>query len=157
MSSKGVDGSCQFNVVIIMFGSLQWQSSIPCVVYDFYQVQSLFCCCKCNKRKACTSCLVGSRSSELTAHNIYDLLTGLAVTCRMYLLWKGSITVDLCQTEKLWESIHFLNVILIFLLWHLTGLVSWLRHLFLYYVFILLFCHFISLGKFTRNISAPRN
>ena len=43
----------------------------PCVVYDFYQVQSLFSCCKCNKREACISCLVDSRSSELTAHYIY--------------------------------------------------------------------------------------
>ena len=87
MSWKGVDGSFEFNVVI-MFGILQWQSSIPCVVYDFYQVQSLFSCCKCKKRRACISCLACSRNSELTDHHIYDLVTGLVVTCRIYLLWK---------------------------------------------------------------------
>ena len=50
---------------------------------------------KCNKRKALVSCLVCFRSSELTAHYIYDLVTGLVGSYRHYLSRRR-----LCQTEK---------------------------------------------------------
>ena len=53
--------------------------------------------CKCSKRKACVSCLVRSRSSELTAHYIYDLATGLVGSCRSYLSGRRR---SLCQIEK---------------------------------------------------------
>ena len=64
-------------------------------------------------------CLVCFRNSELTAHYIYDLVTGLVGSCRHYLSRRS-----LCQTEKVCESIYFLNVILIFSLWYLTSLIS---------------------------------
>ena len=46
---------------------------------------------------------VGFRSSELTAHYMYDLATGLVGSCRNYLSGRRS----LCQIEKVCESIHF--------------------------------------------------
>ena len=50
------------------------------------QIQNSFSC-KCNEKKACISCLVGPRSSELTAQYI---VTGLVVSCRSCLLGKGT-------------------------------------------------------------------
>ena len=55
----------------------------------------MFSCCKCNKRKAWVSCSVCFRSSELTAHYIYDLVTGLVGNYRHYFSRRS-----LCQTEK---------------------------------------------------------
>ena len=42
------------------------------------------------RKKACVSCLVGPRSSELKDHYIYDLEIGSVVSCRSYLLGKGT-------------------------------------------------------------------
>ena len=50
------------------------------------------------------SCLVGCRSSELTAHYKYDLATGLVGSYRSYL--SGKIR-SLCQIEKVCKSIQF--------------------------------------------------
>ena len=62
------------------------------------------------------------RSSELTAHYIYiyDLATGLVGSYRSYLSGRRYF----CRTEKVCESIYFLNALLIFFLWYLTGLIS---------------------------------
>ena len=90
------------------------------------------------------------RSSELTAHYIIicDSVTGL-VTSLAECIYCGN-TADLCQTEKVCQSVHFLNVILIFHLWYLTGLIGGLIHLSLSYVFILLFRLFYFLGCYNH-------
>ena len=118
---------------------LWWQSSVPCIVYDSLTSSEFFLLQVQQEKKACVPCLVGSRISELTAHYIYDLVTGLVGSYRHYLSRRS-----LCQTEKVCESIYFLNVILIFSLWYLTGLISWLLHLFC--SMHLLFYHFIFLA-----------
>ena len=53
---------------------------------------------------------------------------------------------SLCQTEKVCESIYFLNVILIFFPMVLDRFNFMTPPLSLFYVFILLFCRFISLA-----------
>ena len=59
------------------------------------------------RKKVCISCIVGPRSSELRTHYIYALATGLVVSCRNYLLGKGTF-VNLRKYVN-----FFLNVILI--------------------------------------------
>lgn len=103
---------------------------------------SLFSCCKCNKRKECTSCLVGFRSSELTAHYIRfsnrfccDVSLAEIIYCgnsRPLLNWEDTC---ICPFKK--------NVILIFLLWYLSVLISGLLHSSSYYVFILSSFHLL--------------
>ena len=104
---------CQFNVVIIMFSILQYYGngvlSYDC---DFYQVQSLFSCCKHNKRKACTSCLVGFRSSEHSSLYIYiyiyiyNLVTVVSLAKFIY-CGKEAIG-DLCQLRRYGNQSIFL-------------------------------------------------
>ena len=53
---------------------------------------------------------------------------------------------SLCQTEKVCESIYFLNVILIFFAMVFERFNFMTPPLSLFYVFILLFCHFFSLA-----------
>ena len=68
-------------------------------------------------------------------------MTGLVGSYKHYLSRRS-----LCQTEKVCESIHFLNVILIFFPMVLDRFNFMTPPLSLFYVFILLFCHFISLA-----------
>ena len=81
-----------------MFGVLQ--SCGDRVLSDvYYRIFNKFRVCflvASATREACVPCLVGSRSSELTAHYKYDLATGLVGSYRSYL--SGRIR-SLCQIE----------------------------------------------------------
>ena len=86
---------------------------------------------------------MGSRSSELTTHYINDLATGLVVSYKSYLSGRRR---SLCQIEKVCESTHFsyCNTDIFPLVFDRFNFMT--PSLILFYVFILLFCHFISLA-----------
>ena len=74
-------------------------------------------------------------------YKLYDLVTGLVGSYRHYLSRRS-----LCQTEKVCESIYFLNVILIFFPMVFNRFNFMTPSFILFCVFISLFCHFVSLA-----------